>query len=96
MAVIHISEAEAAKDLSSVLEKVRAQERVFIGTDSEWFQVIRVPGHEFARPKQPSEVLAKLQHDVSDTLLPESFGDAVEEGIRSHQHETLLDPWANS
>ena len=101
MAVIHISEADAARDLPSLLAKVRAGAEVLIDSDSESFRIVSVARPELGReselqmgqPRLLSEILAGLREDASKALLDDEFGNDVEEGIRSHQQERLIDPW---
>ena len=92
MAVIHISEAEAAKDLTAVIAKVRAGESVIIESGDDAFSV--VPFRRMLnKPRLITEVLADLEARGSKALLPQGFADAVEDGIRAHEHERLTDPW---
>jgi antitoxin (DNA-binding transcriptional repressor) of toxin-antitoxin stability system len=105
MAVIHISEADAARDLPSLLAKVRAGAEVLIDSDSESFRIVSVAGPGLGRqsergaelqmgqPRLLSEVLVGLREDASNAQLDDEFGNDVEEGIRSHEQERLIDPW---
>ena len=95
MAVIHISEAEAAKDLTAVIAKVRAGESVVIESGDEAFSVI--PFRRLLnKPRLIADVLADLEARGSKALLPKGFADAVEDGIRAHEHERLEDSWESS
>ena len=92
MAVIHISEADAGKDLTAVIAKVRAGESVVIESGDDAFSVI--PFRPILnKPRLITDVLADLEARGSKALLPPGFADAVEDGIRAHQHERLSDTW---
>ena len=93
MAVIHITEAEAAKDFISVMDRVRAGDEVRIETQSQSYTVVPAPTR-YTKPRLVSEILADLERLGSTAKLPHGFAKDVEDGIRSHEHETLLDPWA--
>lgn len=94
MAVIHISEAEAARDLSSILTRVSAGEQVQIDKDSESFLIVPVvPGRRLEQPRLISEILASMKEHPSDAKLDDQFGNDLEEVIRLHEHERLRDPW---
>ena len=92
MAIIHVSEAEAARDLSTLFAKVRAGDEVRINSGADSFSL--VPS---SAPKTEvwtiSEAIRRAQEHRSDVLLDDQFGDDVEAGIRSHEHEVLRDPW---
>lgn len=90
MAVIHISEAEAARDLPGLLAKVRAGKEIRITSGSETFAIF---SDEETKPRLASDIIAALERDGS-TVIPDSgFAVDVEDGIRSHEQERLIDPW---
>ena len=92
MAILHISEAEAARDLAGVLAKVRAGEDIRIDSGLETFTI--VPAEAMPVKLRPaSEILASLKKRSSTVTLPPGFAADVEDGIRSHEHETLRNPW---
>jgi hypothetical protein len=93
MAVIHISEAEAARDLPALLAKVREGEEVRINSGSDTFAIVSKGHSQSAKPRLASEILAALERDGSTATLDPGFADDVEEAIRSHQHERLGDIW---
>ncbi|MEO7028652.1 MAG: hypothetical protein ABI147_04550, partial [Acidobacteriaceae bacterium] len=90
--VIHISEAEAARDLTALIAKVRAGENVVIETGIDAFSVVKVRAPR-NRPRLITDVLADLESRDSEVLLDPGFGDDVEAGIRAHEHERLTDAW---
>jgi len=91
MAVIHISEADAARDLPSLLAKVRAGEEIRIDSGSETYALIRAGSDQ---PRKLSEVLASIKRHAEETGLDDGFADDVESGMRLHRLEPRTDPWA--
>ncbi len=92
MAIVHISEVEAARDLAGLLAKVRAGEDIRIASGSETFTIVPAEAVP-VKLRSASEILASLKKRGSTVTLPPGFADDVEEGIRSHEHETLRNPW---
>ena len=87
MATVHMSEAEVARDLSAVLEKVRQGTEVVIEQNNRPIAVIK--------PSQPagrmiSEIIADLKADGSHATLDEEFSKGLQEVIDSHREP--LDP----
>ena len=92
MAVIHISEEEAARDFISVMDRVRAGDEVRIDGGSRSYSVVPAPV-VYTQPRLLSEILADLERRGSTATLPPGFAEDVEAAIRAHEHETLIDPW---
>lgn len=95
MATTHISVEDAAAEFPRLLAKVRAGEEVLIDEDVTTVAVMRSP-HRHEEPRLLSEVLAGLaaeskEHSMS--AADESFADDVENAVRGHAHERLIDPW---
>ncbi len=93
MAVIHISEAEATRDLKSLMQEVGDGNDVRIAWDSKLYTVI-----PFAEPavkgRKISEIIEAMKNRPdADVLLDDKFGDDMEAIIKSHEHERLIDPW---
>ena len=85
MATVHMSEAEAARDLHAVLAKVQQGVEVVIEQDNRPVAVIRSP----IRSGRPiSECIASARASGSKVTLDEGFAKDVEEGIRDRQQ-----PW---
>jgi hypothetical protein len=95
MAVIHISEAEAAQNLGEVIAKARAGEYVVIHSYDAAFSVTPFLG-KLNKPRLITDVLADLEARGSKALFPVGFAEAVDDGIRAHEHERLTDPWESS
>ena len=93
MAVIHISEEEAARDLHVILTKAHAGHDVRIEGPLGSFAIVRTGVRQNEMPRLASEILADLQRDGSKALLPDGFADAVEEGISSHENESIGQVW---
>ncbi len=94
MAVIHISEEEAARNLHSWLEKVRAGAELSIDDGEGRIRILKVPtaAHDFppprlAHPRLISEILIDLRSRASDATLDDKFGDDLEAVIREGQNE---------
>jgi antitoxin (DNA-binding transcriptional repressor) of toxin-antitoxin stability system len=95
MAVIHISEAEAAQNFGEVIAKARAGEHVVIHSYGAAFSV--TPFREkLNKPRLITDVLADLEARGSKALLSVGFAEAVDDGIRAHENERLTDPWESS
>ena len=86
MAVLHITEAELARDLHAVLEKVRRGAEIVVEQDRQPVVILR--------PAEPprrklSEVLARMPKDSTATM-DADFARDVEAAIESHREP--LDP----
>jgi antitoxin (DNA-binding transcriptional repressor) of toxin-antitoxin stability system len=93
MAVIHISEAEAAKDFAELIAKVRGGAEVVIEDGLTPVARLVAPlsvAREYIRPI--SESLRIARERGSTALLDGSFARDVEDGIAGHQ-EPIQDPW---
>lgn len=82
---VHMTEAELARDLHTVLEKVRQGLEVVVEQDSRPVAVIRSPKRS-GRPI--SECIASARASASKITLDGGFAADVEEGIRSRE-----EPW---
>ena len=85
---IHISEAEAAKDLHSLLARVRAGAEIVIERDAEAVAVIR-PAEPHVRLL--SESLRLARERGSKSTLDGDFGRGLENVVNSHR-EALTPP----
>jgi antitoxin (DNA-binding transcriptional repressor) of toxin-antitoxin stability system len=83
--MVRMTEAEVARDLHTVLEKVRQGVEVVIEQDSRPVAVIRAP---VVKGRKISEVIAALEASGANAVLDEDFARDVEEGIRALRH-----PW---
>ena len=85
MATIHMSEAELARDLHAVLERVKQGVEVVIEQDQRAVAVIK--------PSQPvgrmiSEIAADLKARGSNAVMDDGFAHDIEEGIKAQRQ-----PW---
>jgi prevent-host-death family protein len=85
--VVHVTEAEAAKDFAAVMDKVRAGAEVVIEKDARPVAVVK--------PAEPvlrllSESLRLIRERGSTVTLDGGFAKDVEEAIESHREP--LDP----
>ena len=85
MAQLHMTEAELARDLHAVLEKVRQGVEVVVEQDRQPVAIIRPP-KRYGRPI--SECINSAKASGSKVTLDNGFAADVEEGIRSRQQ-----PW---
>ena len=85
MAQVHMTEAEVARDLHTVLEKVRHGVEVVIEQDSRPVAVLKAP---LVQGRNISEVIASLESSGASAVLDEDFARDVEEGVRAHR-----EPW---
>ena len=82
---LHMTEAEVARDLHTVLEKVSQGVEVIIEKDSRPLAVIKAP---VVKGQNISEVIAALEASGANAVIDEDFARDVEEGIRSRR-----EPW---
>jgi len=82
---VRMTEAELARDVHAVLEKVRQGVEVVIEQDNRPVAVLRPP-HVGGR--KISEVIAALEARGASALLDDDFARDVEDGIKSHR-----EPW---
>lgn len=82
---VHMTEAELARDLHSVLDKVRQGVEVVIERDSRPVAVLKAP---LVRGRGISEVIAALDASGANAVIDEDFARDVDEGVRSHR-----EPW---
>jgi antitoxin (DNA-binding transcriptional repressor) of toxin-antitoxin stability system len=88
MAVIHISETDAARDFASLMAHVRAGEEVVIESDARAVAVVR-PAVE-GPGRLLSESIALAEARGSKATVDEDFARDVEKAINSHREP--LDP----
>ena len=86
MATVHMTEAELARDLHGVLEKVRQGAEIVVEQDHQPIAIL----HSAVPPRRRvSEVLARMPKDSTATM-DEDFARDVEAAIASHREP--LDP----
>ncbi len=83
--MLRMTESEVARDLHTVLEKVRQGAEVVIEQDSRAIAVIKAP---VVKGRKMSEVIAALEAAGANAVLDEDFARDIEEGIRSRRQ-----PW---
>ena len=77
---LHLTEAELARDLHTVLAKVQQGVEVVIEQDSRPVAVLKAPA---IKGRKISEVIAALEASGAHAVIDEDFARDVEEGIRS-------------
>ena len=82
---LHVTEAELARDLHAVLEKVPQGTEVIIEQDNRPVAVLKAPQ---VKGRMISEVIAALEARGSNAVVDEDFARDVEEGIKAHRQ-----PW---
>jgi len=88
--VIHISEAEAASDFASLLDRVRAGAEIVIEHDARPVAVV-CPAEPHVRLLSESLRLAR-EHGSTATLDPD-FGKDVEAAVASHREPLNAPAW---
>ena len=87
---VRMTEAEVARDLHTVLEKVSQGSEVVIEKDSRPVAVIKAPVVE---GRNISEVIAALEARGANAVIDEDFARDVDEGIRSRHEPWNLPSW---
>ena len=85
MMTVHLTEAELARDVHAVLEKVQQGIEVVIEQDSRPVAVLKAPQ---VKGRKISEVIAALEASGANAVMDEDFARDVEEGIKAHR-----EPW---
>jgi prevent-host-death family protein len=89
MAVLHISEAELARDIGAVLDRVQAGAEIVIERNARPVAVLRAAE---PRRRKLSEILAALPQDSTATIDPEFAAD-VQAFIDSHREPLRPPEW---
>jgi len=93
MAVIHISEEEAARDMPTILAQVKAGGQVHIADGDRTIAIIQPPPEELPR-KSLSEAIRWAEEQNLQILLDEEFENDMYQVICNHEHEAgLRNPW---
>jgi antitoxin (DNA-binding transcriptional repressor) of toxin-antitoxin stability system len=77
---VRMTEAELARDLHTVLEKVRQGAEVVVEQDSRPVAVIKAPA---VNGRKISEVIAALEASGAHAVVDEDFARDVEEGVQA-------------
>ncbi len=85
MATVHMIEAELARDLHSVLEKVQQGTEIVIEQDHRAVAVL-VPSKP--RGRMISEITADLKARGSSAVIDDDFARDIEEGLKAQR-----EPW---
>jgi antitoxin (DNA-binding transcriptional repressor) of toxin-antitoxin stability system len=93
MAVIHISEEEAARSLPDLIARVQAGERVLIDGGSG--SVSLVPADESPKRRTTSAAVRRSEAHGASVTLDDAFADDMEEIMRFNRQERP-DPWESS
>jgi len=89
MAVIRISEADAARDFAGLMAQVRLGTEVVIENDARAVAVVR-PAVAAGPGRLLSEIIAAAESRGSSAVLDGGFARDLDEAIRSHPEP--LDP----
>jgi antitoxin (DNA-binding transcriptional repressor) of toxin-antitoxin stability system len=90
IATVHMSEAEMARDLHAVLDKVRRGVEIVIEQDRRPVAVIRAQ-HRSGRPI--AEILREAKQRNSAVTLDEDFGNDLEQIVAAHQQPWTPPSW---
>lgn len=100
MAVIHISEAEAERNLRTLITKVKSGDVVYIDGEDGNVKITAAgegPMRGHSEPsRNVSEIILELQRRGADAVLDGGFGEHLTAVIREHESEETFDPWAVS
>lgn len=91
MAVIHISEADAVRDFSGVLARVRTGQEVIIGSDEHPVAILR--SAVSAPVRLLSESLRLAKEHASTVTLDSGFAHDLEAAIHSHPEPSDSAAW---
>ena len=86
MATVRITEAELARDVRAVLEKIERGSEVII--EREDHRPVAVMKQLQPAGRMISEVIADLKARGSDAIMDDDFAHDIEEGIKAHRQ-----PW---
>lgn len=89
MAVMHISEAELARDLQAVLEKVRQGAEVIVERNQQPVAVLRAPE---PKRRKLSEIMDSLSEESTATI-DEDFASDVRACIDRHREPLRPPEW---
>jgi antitoxin (DNA-binding transcriptional repressor) of toxin-antitoxin stability system len=89
MAVIHISESEAASDFAGLLARVRAGAEVIIEHGSTPVAVLRTP----PPPRRSIEECIAMLPESSTAILDEDFAHDVDDAIAAHREPLHPPAW---
>jgi antitoxin (DNA-binding transcriptional repressor) of toxin-antitoxin stability system len=90
MAQFHVTEAELARDLQAVLERVRQGVEVIVERDATPVAVIKSP--QF-RGRSLDECITQAKAHGSHATLDEDFGKDLENIINSHREPLTPPEW---
>ena len=90
MVVLHITEAELARDVYEVLEKIEHGAEVVVERDSRPVAVIKPPPF---KGRLLSECIAALEARGSHATLDEDFSKDLEDIINSHREPLNPPAW---
>lgn len=90
MATVHMSEAEVARDLRAVLDKVRQGVEIVIEQDHQPVAVLKS-----SKPvgRLISEVVADLKARGSNAIMDDDFAHDIEEGIKAQRQPWTPPSW---
>lgn len=92
MVVIHISEADAARDFAGLMAHVRLGAEVVIESDARAVAVVR-PAAPAGPGRLLSEMIAAAQSRGSSALLDGGFARDLEEAVNSHRDPLDAPAW---
>lgn len=93
MAVIHISEAEAARDFAAVIARVSPGEEIVIERGTAPAVVMRVAGILPGPGRLLSEAIASAEARGSSATIDEDFARDVAEAVAAHREPLNPPEW---
>lgn len=89
MAVLHISEADLARDVHGVLDRVQSGAEVIVERDAQPVAILRAAE---PRRRKLSEIAASLAEN-STAVIDSDFSKNVEEVVNSHREPLNPSVW---
>jgi hypothetical protein len=90
MAVLHITEAELARDMQAVLEKVQQGTEVIVERNAQPIVITRAPAF---RGRSIDECIAAAEAHGSYATLDDEFAKDLEDIINSHREPLNPGEW---
>ena len=92
MAIIHVSEAEAALTLPALLSQVSLGTEIRIDRGDQTIAVLQPPSAIPIR-KTLSEAIRHAEERNSSLTLDDQWGSDLEAVIKQHENDVLFNPW---
>ncbi len=92
MAILHVSEAEAARDLTALLNQLSCGTEIRIDRGDQTIAILQPPSAIPVR-KTLSEAIRHAEERNSPVTLDDQWGADLEAVIKQHEKDVLFNPW---